>query len=122
MSGMREIFRWESNPFSFRILPELFVGHETEINRVLDGATNGTKYTLIMGPTGSGKTTMLKHLYNKFHDTNDFKYVFYLSKPPKDPVDWVMVMEDITHKSLLSFLFSAKRKGINLYNLLYIKS
>ena len=117
MSGMRELFRWESNPFSFRILPETFVGHETEINRILDGVTNGTKYTLVLGPTGSGKTTLLKHLYNKFHDKEQFKHVFYLSKPPKDPVDWVMVMEDITHKGLLSFIFSAKKKGINLYNL-----
>lgn len=117
MNSMTETFRWESNPFSFRILPDLFVGHEGEINKILNGVSNGSKYTLILGPTGSGKTTMLKYLYGMFHNQKDFDYVFYLSKPPKDPVDWIMVMEDITHRGVLSFIFSARKSGINLYNL-----
>jgi len=114
---MRELFRWESNPFSFRILPELFVGHDNEIGTIVNGVTVGNKYTMILGPTGSGKTTMLKYLYNKFHDQQKFKFIFYLSKPPTDPVDWVMIMEEITHRGVLSFLFKRGSSGINLYNL-----
>lgn len=117
MNSMRNLFQWESNPFSFRILPDLFVGHENEITKIMNRVTNGSKYVLLLGPTGSGKTTMLKFLYNKFHEQKEFKYVFYLSKPPKDPVDWVMVLEDVTHKGILSFLFSRRSSGINLYNI-----
>ena len=35
MSMMSDLFKWESNPFSFRILPDLFVGHGKEINNII---------------------------------------------------------------------------------------
>jgi len=108
-----KLFGWESNPFTFKILPELFVGYDGELNRIIEGLRNGDKFSLLLGPTGSGKTTLLKALQSKFPDC---RYVFYLSKPPKDPEDWVRVFGDFTKPRFPKSLFS-KDNGVNIYNL-----
>ncbi|MCK4496878.1 MAG: hypothetical protein KAU24_01685, partial [Candidatus Aenigmarchaeota archaeon] len=87
-----KLFGWKSNPFTFRILPDLFVGYDGEVNKIIEGLHNGDKFSLLTGPTGSGKTTLLKSLGSRFPD---YRYVFYLPKPPKDPEDWVTVFERI---------------------------
>ncbi|MFC2143779.1 AAA family ATPase [Candidatus Aenigmatarchaeota archaeon] len=108
-----KLFGWDSNPFTFRILPELFVGYNGEIKGIVEGLTSGDKFSLLMGPTGSGKTTLLKHVKDSFPG---FKYTFYLPKPPKDPDDWMMIFGRFIKPGFFKSLFS-KNNGVNIYNL-----
>ena len=101
-------FNWDSNPFTFQITPSIFVGYAKELNDMLRGLQTGNKFSLLLGPTGSGKTTMLRYLEQKFQGAE----IIYISKPPKDARDWVTVFERIT-KSRIPF----RKKSINLYNL-----
>ena len=109
-----ELFDWESNPFTFQILPELFVGYEKEVNSLLSGLQSGNKFSLILGPTGSGKTTMMKSLIGRLHGKYDD--IMYLPKPPRDQNDWISIFHDYTKKGFLKSLFS-KGNGVSIYNL-----
>ncbi len=101
-------FNWSSNPFTFQITPSIFVGYTKELNEIVTGLQSGNKFSLLLGPTGSGKTTMLKFLEQKFQEAK----IIYISKPPKDAKDWVTVFERITKRR-----FAIWKKNINLYNL-----
>jgi type II secretory pathway predicted ATPase ExeA len=114
MANNFEVFDWNSNPFNFRIVPELFVGHDKEVNDIVLSINNGNKYTMILGPTGSGKTTLMKRLSSKLNGS--YKHIYYLSKPPKDPDDWLTVFERITKPGFLDLLFH-RGNGVNLYSL-----
>jgi len=105
-----EMFKWKENPFTFRILPEYFVGYEKESERILAGLENGDKFSLLVGPTGSGKTTFLKFLLKKLAT----EHVVYLPKPPKDSQDWIEVFSDIIRPRFSLF---RKKSNVNLYNL-----
>lgn len=107
-SGMK-LFNWQENPFTFRIMPDLFVGYRPEIDRIVSGLNNGTKFSLIMGPTGSGKTTLMKHLVKIF---SPVKHLKYLPKPPKDPQDLVDIFLDLAGRSLFFRIFSRQRPGL----------
>ena len=111
-SAMREVFHWEYNPFSFKILPDIFVGYSSEVDTLVTGIRNGDKFAFLMGPTGSGKTTLLQHISTRFPEWK----VIYLPKPPKDPRDWTAVFSDFTKPSFLDVLFRRK-DGTNLYNI-----
>jgi type II secretory pathway predicted ATPase ExeA len=101
-------FNWNSNPFTFQITPSIFVGYTKELNEMVTGLQSGNKFSLLLGPTGSGKTTMLKFLEQKFQDAK----IIYIPKPPRDAKDWVMVFEKITKNR-----FQLRKKNVNLYNL-----
>jgi type II secretory pathway predicted ATPase ExeA len=101
-------FNWNANPFTFQITPSIFVGYTKELNDMVTGLQSGNKFSLLLGPTGSGKTTMLRFLEQKFRD----KKIIYISKPPRDPRDWVTVFEQITKRR-----FSIRKRDISLYNL-----
>lgn len=109
---MKRLFDWGSNPFSFKILPELFVGYGDEVSTLETGIRNGDKFALLLGPTGSGKTTLLRHISARF---SDYK-VIYLPKPPKDPQDWTTVFKGLTRPGLLGLLFR-RENGVDLYTL-----
>ena len=111
---IQSLFEWDSNPFTFQILPELFVGYERETNSLMNGLQSGNKFSLILGPTGSGKTTMIKSMMNDLKD--EYEHVMYLPKPPRDQADWVSVFHDFTSPGLLRSLFS-RGNGVNIYNL-----
>jgi len=108
-----EFFKWENNPFAFRILPDCFVGYEREVNSLLNGITNGDKFALLTGPTGAGKTTFIKHLIKRLDECGN---VIYLPKPPKNPSDWMSVFDSIIRPGFPMSMFWNKNK-ISLYNL-----
>jgi general secretion pathway protein A len=111
---IHSLFNWDSNPFTFQILPELFVGYEREANSLMNGLQSGNKFSLILGPTGSGKTTLIRSMMNRLRD--DFDHVMYLPKPPRDSDDWVSVFETFTRQGFLRSLLY-RGNGINIYNL-----
>ena len=97
------MFRWRTNPFSFRIIPELFTGYHREATSLMDGVTDGVKFSLLLGPTGSGKTTLLRYLVEKVYPN---KYVIYLPKPPADPKDFVDIFTISLKRGLFQKIFS----------------
>jgi type II secretory pathway predicted ATPase ExeA len=110
---MYELFRWRENPFTFKILPDLLVGHETKAAEITAAVAAGDKFSLLLGPTGSGKTTLLKYICNTLDSE---QHVIYLSKPPKNSEDWVVVFKNIVRRGFFSSLFS-RHDGVDLYNL-----
>jgi type II secretory pathway predicted ATPase ExeA len=108
-----KIFNWDENPFIFRILPDLFVGHGKEAEKLVSAVQNGDKLSILLGPTGSGKTTLLRFLSTIF--TKRVK-IYYLSKPPNNPEDWVKIFTNFIGKGMFERLFSRGRE-INIYNL-----
>ena len=106
------MFSWKENPFSFKILPDLFVGYLKEMERISTSIQNKDKFFLLVGPTGSGKTTLMKFLTKKFDKE---KMIFYLSKPPGKPEDWVKIFTNFIGFGILERLFS--RRTPDIYNL-----
>ncbi len=108
-----KLFGLQGNPFVFKILPDLFVGYEKEIDSLIDNVSNGCKFTLILGPTGSGKTTMMKNIINKIHG---YGRVFYVPKPPNDPEEWKKIFTEIVRPGFFRRLFfRPKIKDITIY-------
>ncbi|MEE9322946.1 MAG: AAA family ATPase [Candidatus Aenigmarchaeota archaeon] len=107
-----KMFSWEENPFSFKILPDLFVGYMNEMERISVSIQNNDKLFLLIGPTGSGKTTLMKFLTKEFEKE---KRIFYLSKPPDNPDDWVKIFTNFIGFGIFERLFS--RRTLDIYNL-----
>jgi len=109
-----EFFRWKSNPFTFDVIPEIFVGNIHEVNQILDSINNRNKLSFIVGTTGSGKTTLLRSIETRYGN-DGFRHVIYISKPPKAAEDWVKVFGKIAGGGMFS-VFS-RREETSLYNL-----
>ncbi len=98
-----KLFGWEGSPFVFKILPDLFVGYENEMGSLIGSLSNGSKFSLILGPTGSGKTTMMKNIINKIEG---YERVFYVPKPPNDPQGWKRIFAETVKPGILRRVFS----------------
>lgn len=108
-----KMYKWRENPFSFKILPDLFVGYMNESKKISSAVENNDKISVLVGPTGSGKTTLLKYLSKKFDGNRE---LFYLPKPPKRPEDWIDILTSFIGLSLWERITS-RSKRLNLYNL-----
>ena len=106
------VFSWKENPFNFKILPDLFVGYLKEMKRISTSIQNNDKFFLLIGPTGSGKTTLMKFMTKEFEKE---KMIFYISKPPRRAEDWVKIFTNFIGFGILERLFS--RRTLDLYNL-----
>ncbi len=84
---------WKENPFAFDILPEAIVGYEEQRSQLLAAVERKEKVILLLGPTGSGKTTMLKWLENELRGEKDLS-IFFMSKAPKDEKE---LIEQLNH-------------------------
>lgn len=106
-------FNWSSNPFTLTISPDLMVGYSKESDSLLTHLHNFHKFALILGPTGSGKTTMLMWLRAQLMAYKKF-YPYYISKPPKSPKNLIRLF-----KTILGFnLFDGLRfRNLNLFDL-----
>ena len=82
-------FGWKHNPFSFEIIPDVFVGYTKEIGDAINAIKGGEKFILLSGPTGSGKTTFLKFLIKNINER-----CIYLSKPPRDVEEIAKILKD----------------------------
>ena len=85
---------WSSNPFTLSIIPSLFIGYEEQKNKIITSIEERHKVCLIVGPTGSGKTTSLKWLVNELKKDSKFMPIF-ISKPPAKPDDFVAIFNDL---------------------------
>src|SRR3989344_4887553 len=90
---------WKSNPFTFTILPELFVGYAEQTAKLLSAVEEKHKIILMVGPTGSGKTTTLKWMSS--HLPKDYDYI-YVGKPPRHTEEFVQIFNE-KYKSFLPF-------------------
>ncbi len=82
---------WSGNPFTFTILPELFVGYAEQTSKLLSAIEEKHKIVLIVGPTGSGKTTTLKWMSSHLPEKYDYVYI---GKPPKHPEEFVQIFNE----------------------------
>lgn len=94
---------WKSNPFVLNIIPSVFVGYENEKSNLISCIEQNHKVFLILGATGSGKTTMLRWLAEELENDERFATVF-ISKPPATVKEFI----DILNREFFSlpwFLF-----------------
>jgi type II secretory pathway predicted ATPase ExeA len=90
---------WSTNPFIFTINPSLLVGYTQQTERILMMLEERHKLLLILGPTGSGKTTVLKWLESKLNNTD----VLYVAKPPAQAEDFVKILREKYHRPWYAF-------------------
>jgi len=108
-SAYAKNYGWKSNPFSFKIIPELFVGYQKELSIIFNGVNDGSRFSLVLGQSGTGKTTFMKHVQRNVSEKNK---ILYLPKAPTDPKDLVEILTNN-----LGLNFENFGKEINLYNI-----
>ena len=97
-------FGWSSNPFTLAIYPDLLVGYSKQTESLLSHIFNFHKVGMIIGPTGSGKTTVLNWLSSYISKNNGFR-LFYIPKPPNNEKGLILLF-----KSFLGYNFFDKLK------------
>ena len=100
---------WSHNPFTFAVNPDFLVGYQSQTARIMSVIEEKHKLAMILGPTGSGKTTFMMWLLRQLGKKYD---VLYLGKPPKYAEDFVHIFNS---KYKRGFLFPKMAK--NLYSL-----
>jgi|GEM_PF-342522 len=76
-------FNWKENPFAFEIIPETFVGYEKQKTDLMAAIEQKEKAVLLLGPTGSGKTTMSRWLENELRKNREITTLFISKAPAK---------------------------------------
>ena len=81
---------WKGNPFVLNIIPSLFVGYEIQKHKLISCVEQKHKVCLVVGATGSGKTTALRWLAENFGKEHGFRAIF-ISKPPATPEEFIEI-------------------------------
>ena len=100
---------WTGDPFIFVIDPELLVGYVEQTNHLMRTIQEKHKLFLIVGPTGSGKTTMLKWVGKNL--SNNFLPIF-ISKPPSTVDGFVEIFNQKFPKPWYRRAFESHIKNI----------
>ena len=82
---------WSGSPFTFTILPDLFVGYNEQTQSITTMLEEKHKIILLVGPTGSGKTTLLKWVSERL--PKGFDSIF-IGKPPENPDEFVDIFNE----------------------------
>jgi type II secretory pathway predicted ATPase ExeA len=106
-------FGWSSNPFTLSISPTLMVGYSEQCESLLSHVCNLHKFASIIGPTGSGKTTMLLWLRSQLMAYKKF-LPYYISKPPRSPKNLVNIFKSIIG---YNFLDKVRFNNLSLFDL-----
>ncbi len=113
MENKKRLFKelgWKSNPFTLEICTQSFIPQKEEIKKIISAIEDRQKHILITGPTGVGKTTLLKWIENKYPS-------FYIPKPPVEDKEIVTVFRTkLLKKGFIEKIFQ-KEDDMNLYNL-----
>lgn len=98
-----EKWGWKENPFTLKIDPKLFTGYDHQVRAAMRHLNEKHKIALLTGPTGSGKTMMLKWIEMHMpHGT------IYLTKPPQKPEEFVDIFLQIFPVGFWSKIFRVK--------------
>lgn len=114
-------FGWSSNPFTLTISPSLMVGYSQQCESLLSHIHNLHKYASIIGPTGSGKTTMLLWLRSQLMAYKKF-IPYYIPKPPRSSKNLINLFKTITGYNLIDKLRSRNLSLFNLSRYIYRKT
>ncbi len=101
---------WNSNPFTLQIQSKVFVGYDTQIKAAMRHISERHKIAIVTGPTGAGKTTMMKWIQS---DNPSLK-TLYITKPPLKPEEFTDIFLDSFPLSIIEKILGRKP---NLYNL-----
>jgi type II secretory pathway predicted ATPase ExeA/DNA-binding MarR family transcriptional regulator len=106
-------FGWSSNPFTLNISPTLMVGYSEQCESLLSHVCNLHKFASVIGPTGSGKTTMLLWLRSQLMAYKKF-LPYYISKPPRSSKNLVDIFKSIVG---FNFFDKVRFKNLSLFDL-----
>jgi len=85
---------WSGNPFVLNIIPSIFVGYEEQKNKLIACIEENHKLCLVLGATGSGKTTALRWLLDNLKKNKKFITVF-ISKAPNKPEGFIEIFNNL---------------------------
>jgi len=106
-------FGWSSNPFTLTISPSLMVGYSEQCDSLLSHVFNLHKFASVVGPTGSGKTTMLLWLRSHFMAYKKF-LPYYIPKPPRSSKNLINLFKSIVG---FNFLDKLRSRDLSLFSL-----
>jgi len=107
---------WRENPFTFNIIPDLFVGYSEQLHAIMKVIKEKHKLSLVLGPTGSGKTMLLKWISQNLPKEYDF---IYIGKPPERPEEFVDIFNEKYKRPWpLSIFFNRIKSIYQIYNFL----
>lgn len=89
---------WKTNPFIFNINPALFVGYRAQTERIMMALEEKHKFLLVLGSTGSGKTTLMRWLQGRLKSD-----VMYVGKPPQRADEFVTIFSEKYPKHWYAF-------------------
>ncbi len=95
---------WSANPFIFSIDSRILVGYERQKAELMTILESKHKIALLVGPTGSGKTSLLRWLSDT---ARGYKFIF-ISKPPSKIEDFVYIVNDSFRRRWLWFIPNIK--------------
>ena len=82
---------WSENPFKLTIEPSLFVGYEEQKSEILRAIEEKQKLSMVIGPTGSGKTSLLKWIALNLQDGFN---LIYIGKSPNKPEEFIDIFNE----------------------------